>query len=101
MKGKALGVLNDYLARQDLLALDEIKRYCENEGWVEDFENIVLPLYEKYGWDILVSIGNIKWERRYGNDDNEYEYYVVYLNLDRLSTLVEWNDTKHKWVAID
>ena len=97
MKGKVLGVLNDCLARQDQLALNEIKVYCEEQGWVEDFDNIVLPLFNKYGWDILVSIGDIKWER---GCDNDYDYQVVYLNLDRLSTLVEWNEKKQKFIAI-
>ena len=99
MKKGVVGFLNDYLARQDLLALNEIRTYCEDEGWVEDFDNIVMPLYKEYGWDILVSIGDIKWERRYGCD-NEYDYYVIYLNLDRLSTLVEWNEKKQKFVAV-
>lgn len=99
MKGKTLGVLNDYFARQDQLALNEIKVYCEEQGWVEDFDNIVLPLFKKYGWEILVSIGDIKWERKCGCD-NDYDYQVVYLNLDRLSTLVEWNEKKQKFIAI-
>ena len=100
MKGKALGALNDYFVRQNQLALNEIKIYCEEEGWVEDFDNIVLPLIDKYGWELIRDIGGIEWERRYGCDDSEYDYRVIYLNLDRLSTLVEWNEKKQKFVAI-
>lgn len=95
MKGKALGVLNDYFVRQDQLALNEIKVYCEEQGWVEDFDNIVLPLFKKYGWELIRDIGDIEWEWVIGG-----EYRVIYLNLDRLSTLVEWNEKKQKFIAI-
>lgn len=76
----------------DLLA---VKKYCEEDGYVEDYYNIFLPLYKKYGWEFIRDIGEISWNRL-----DLYHYEVVYLNLDRLSTLVEWNEKKGKYVAI-
>ena len=94
--------LNDYLshcfALKEQKDLQAIKDYCEEQGWVEDYYNIFLPLYEKYDWEFIRDIGEIEWERVLGSQDID-EYRVVYLNLDRLSTLVEWDEDKHKWVA--
>ena len=87
--------LNDYLSMQEANDLLAVKNYCEEDGYVEDFYNIFLPLYNKYGWEFIRDIGDIKWERI---DIDTYK--VTYLNLDRLSTLVEWNEKKGKFVAI-
>jgi len=92
---KLSNLLNNYLAEQELKDLQAVKNYCEEDGYVEDFENIFIPLYKKYGWELIVSMGDIKWEKI---DIDEYK--VVYLNLDRLSTLVEWNEKRGKFVAI-
>lgn len=90
--------VNDYitnmLLEQNTKDLQAVKDYCEEQGWVEDYDNIFLPLYDKYGWEFIRDIGEIEWNGFSGN------YSVVYLNLDRLSTLVEWNEKKKKWVAI-
>ena len=91
--------LNNYLvnmlAEKEQKDLQAIKDYCELDGYVEDYDNIFLPLYKKYGWDLIRDIGEIEWEWERGN-----EYRVIHLNLDRLSTLVEWNEKKGKFVAI-
>lgn len=92
---KITNILNNYLYEKELKDLQALKDYCEEEGWVEDYYNILLPLYKEYGWEIIVNIGEIKWEWVRGD-----EYRVEYLNLDRLSTLVEWNEKKGKWVAV-
>lgn len=92
-------VLSNYFIEKELKDLEAVKDYCKEQGWEEDFENIFLPLYQKYGWEFIRDIGDIEWERVLGTQDIEYR--VIYLNLDRLSTLVEWNEKKHKWVAID
>ena len=96
-----LKTLNNYFANyfveKEQKDLQAIKDYCEEYGYVEDYYNIFLPLYKKYGWEFIRDIGEIEWERELGQIDN---YRVVYLNLDRLSTLVEWNESKRKWVAI-
>ena len=93
-------ILNGYFAEQERKSLQAVKDYCEEEGWVEDYYNIFLPLYEKYGWEFIRDIGDIQWERVYGVANPKYEYEVIYLNLDRLSTLVEWNEKKQRFVAI-
>ena len=102
MKSKGMNTLNNYFANyfaeKEQKDLQAIKDYCEEDGYVEDFENIFLPLYKKYGWDLIRDIGEIQWERVLGVQDIQYR--VVYLNLDRLSTLVEWNEKKNKFVAI-
>ena len=99
MKVKGLnGLLNNMLVEQEQRDLEAVKDYCEEEGYVEDFYNIFLPLYKKYGWDLIREIGDIKWERVLGVQDIQFR--VVYLNLDRLSTLVEWNEKKGEWVAV-
>lgn len=98
MKSKETNILNNYFANyfaeQEQIDLQAVKDYCEEDGYVEDFENIFLPLYKKYGWDLIRDIGDIQWDS--WRDDHR----VVYLNLDRLSTLVEWNEKKKKFVAI-
>lgn len=79
---------------------EALKRYCKEQGYPQDYKNIVLPLLNAYGWEILVKIGEIEWERVglvYLTDN----YKVTYLNLDRLSTLVEWNESKQRFVAVD
>ena len=82
--------------RKDRQAL---KDYCKEQGHPEDYENIVLPLLNAYDWEILVKIGEIEWER-VGNEVKLIDdYKVTYLNLDRLSTLVEWNGTRYVAVA--
>ena len=91
-------MLNDMFAEQEIKDLQAVKDYCEEDGYVEDFYNIFLPLYNKYGWELIRDIGGIEWERVLGVKDIQYR--VVYLNLDRLSTLVEWNEKKGKFVAI-
>ena len=91
-------MLNSMFIEQEARDLQAVKDYCEELGWVEDYENIFLPLYKKYGWELIRDIGGIEWERVLGVKDIQYR--VVYLNLDRLSTLVEWNEKKHKFVAI-
>ena len=78
--------------RKDLLA---VKKYCEEQGYIEDYYNIFLPLYKKYDWEFIRDIGGIEWERIEID-----EYRVTYLNLDRLSTLVEYNEKKNKWMAL-
>lgn len=102
MKVKGTNTLNNYfvktLVEQEQKDLQAVKDYCEEDGYVEDFENIFLPLYKKYGWELIRDIGDIKWEKVLGTSDIQYR--VVYLNLDRLSTLVEWNEKKKKFVAI-
>ena len=92
---KITNILNNYLCEKELKDLQALKDYCEEQGWVEDYYNILLPLYKEYGWEVIVNIGEIKWEWVKGG-----EYRVEYLNLDRLSTLVEWNEKKGKWVAV-
>lgn len=77
--------------KEDRLALRE---YCKEDGYEEDYENIVLPLLNKYGWELLVSIGDLEWDWIRGG-----EYRVKNLNLDRLSTLVDWDEKKGKFVA--
>ena len=91
-------ILNSMYAEQEIKDLQAVKDYCEEDGYVEDFENIFLPLYKKYGWELIRDIGGVEWERVLGI--NDIRYRVVYLNLDRLSTLVEWNEKKQKFVAI-
>lgn len=95
---KVASFLNNYFVEKELKDLQAVKDYCEEQGWVEDFDNIFLPLYKKYGWEFIRDIGEIEWERVLGVQDIEYR--VVYLNLDRLSTLVEWNEKKQRFVAI-
>ena len=92
---KITNILNNYLCEKELKDLQALKDYCEEQGWVEDYYNILLPLYKEYGLEVIVNIGEIKWEWVKGG-----EYRVEYLNLDRLSTLVEWNEKKGKWVAV-
>lgn len=87
--------LLDAQERKDRQAL---KDYCKEQGHPEDYENIVLPLLKAYDWEILVKIGEIEWER-VGEPKLIDDYKVTYLNLDRLSTLVEWNGTRYVAVA--
>ena len=82
------------LAEQNRRDLQAIKQYCIDDGYVEDYFNIFLPLYKKYGWKFIRDIGEIEWE--WLRTD---EYRVIYLNLDRLSTLVDYDENKQKWVA--
>ena len=77
--------------RKDLAA---VKTYCREQGYVEDYYNIFLPLYKKYDWEFIRDIGDIEWECICG------EYRVTFLNLDRLSTMVEFNERTQKWEAI-
>ena len=77
-----------------------LKDYCKEQGYPQDYENIVLPLLNAYGWEILVKIGEIEWER-VGEVKLIDDYKVTYLNLDRLSTLVEWNEGKQRFVAVN
>ena len=96
MKVKGLNtLLNSMFVEREQKDLQAVKTYCEEQGWVEDYYNIFLPLYAKYDWELIRDIGGIEWEWVRGD-----EYRVIYLNLDRLSTLVEWNEKKGKWVAI-
>lgn len=93
-----LKALNNYFA-QTLIEKEErdlnaVKQYCIEDGWIEDYYNIFLPLYKKYGWELIRDIGGIEWEWVRGD-----EYRVTYLNLDRLSTLIDWDEKKHKFVA--
>lgn len=76
-----------------------LKDYCKEQGYPQDYENIVLPLLNTYGWELLVKIGEIAWERTQSGLIDTYK--VTYLNLDRLSTLVEWNEGKRKFVAVN
>ena len=78
--------------RRDLMA---VKEYCRDDGWVEDYDNIFMHIYRKYGWEFIRDIGGIEWEWVRGD-----EYRVTYLNLDRLSTMVEWNEVKGRFVAL-
>lgn len=78
---------------------EALKRYCKEQGYPQDYKNIVLPLLNAYDWEILVKIGEIEWER-VGEPKLIDDYKVTYLNLDRLSTLVEWNENKQKFVAV-
>lgn len=77
--------------KKDLLA---VKQYCKEQGYVEDYYNIFLPLYKKYDWEFIRDIGEIEWKLEFG------EYKVTYLNLDRLSTLVEFDENTKKWRAM-
>ena len=92
---KGLNIINNYLALEEAKDLMAVRNYCEEEGYVEDYYNIFLPLYKKYGWELIRDFGEIKWDRF--DFDN---YKVVYLNLDRLSTLVEWNERRKCFVAV-
>ena len=94
MKNLSIGILNNYFYKKEQRDLMAVKNYCREQGWVEDYDNIFMPLFKKYGWEFIRDIGEIEWEWVKGN-----EYRVTYLNLDRLSTLVDWNEKKQKWVA--
>ena len=84
------------LREQNKRDLEAVRKYCYEDGYEEDYFNIFLPLYKKYGWEFIRDIGEIEWERI-----DLYHYKVIYLNLDRLSTLVEWNEAKKKFVAVN
>ena len=92
-------MLNDYIHRmlreKNKRDLQAVKDYCKEQGYVEDYDNIFLPLYKKYDWEFIRDIGEIEWEWVRGD-----EYRVTYLNLDRLSTLVEWDEKKGKFIAL-
>ena len=83
------------LKAQNKRDLEAVRDYCRKDGYESDYFNIFLPLYKKYGWEFIRDIGEIIWERL-----DLYHYEVTYLNLDRLSTLVEWNEEKKRFVAI-
>ena len=84
--------------RKDRQAL---KDYCKEQGYPQDYENIVLPLLNAYGWEILVKIGALEMEEVGFCGLLITINKVTYLNLDRLSTLVEWNESKQKFVAVN
>lgn len=83
------------LKAQNKRDLQAVKQYCIEQGYPEDYENIFLPLYKKYDWEFIRDIGEIEWERI-----DIYNYKVIYLNLDRLSCFVEYDESKEKFVAI-
>lgn len=83
------------LKAQNQRDLRAVKQYCIEQGYPEDYENIFLPLYKKYDWEFIRDIGGIEWERI-----DIYNYKVTYLNLDRLSLFVEYDEVKGKFVPI-
>ena len=91
-------MLNDYISRmlreKNRRDLNAIREYCKEDGYEEDYFNIFLPLYKKYGWEFIRDIGEIEWDWIRGD-----EYRVRYLNLDRLSTLVYFSEEKGKYIA--
>lgn len=97
-KGK--NFITSLLETQERKDRQALKDYCKEQGYPQDYKNIVLPLLNKHGWDILVKIGEIEWER-VGEVKLIDDYKVTYLNLDRLSTLVEWNESKQRFVAVN
>lgn len=83
--------------RKDRQAL---KDYCKGQGYPQDYKNIVLPLLNAYGWELLYKIGELEMEQ-VGSCGLLIDISkVTYLNLDRLSTLVEWNESKQRFVAV-
>lgn len=76
-----------------------LKDYCKEQGYPQDYKNIVLPLLNAYGWELLVKMGELEWECVQSGLIDIYK--VTYLNLDRLSTLVEWNESKQRFVAVE
>ena len=78
---------------------EALKRYCKEQGYPEDYKNIVLPLLNAYGWELLVKMGELEWECIQSGLIDICK--VTYLNLDRLSTLVEWNEGKQRFVAVN
>lgn len=79
---------------------EALKRYCKEQGYPQDYKNIVLPLLNAYGWEILVKIGALEMEEVGLCGLLIIINKVTYLNLDRLSTLVEWNESKQRFVAV-
>lgn len=95
----AKNFINSMLNAQERKDRQALQDYCRKQGYPQDYKNIVLPLLNAYGWELLVKIGELEWECvQRGLIDT---YKVTYLNLDRLSTLVEWNESKQKFVAVD
>ena len=80
---------------------EALKRYCKEQGYPQDYENIVLPLLNAYGWELLYKIGALEMEEVGLCGLLITISKVTYLNLDRLSTLVEWNEGKRKFVAVN
>jgi hypothetical protein len=99
MRKRNRSFIDAFLSAQERKDRQALKDYCEEQGYPQDYENIVLPLLNAYGWEILVNIGEIEW-LRVGEPKLIDDYKVTYLNLDRLSTLVEWNENKQKFVAV-
>ena len=95
----AKNFITSLIETQEKRDREALKRYCKEQGYPQDYKNIVLPLLNAYGWDILVKIGELEWECvKSGLIDT---YKITYLNLDRLSTLVEWNGSKKRFVAVE
>lgn len=99
MRKRNRSFIDALLSAQERKDRQALKDYCKEQGYPEDYENIVLPLLNAYDWEILVQIGDIEWERVQSGLIDTYK--VTYLNLDRLSTLVEWNESKQRFVAVD
>lgn len=95
----AKNLITSLIGTQEKLDREALKRYCKGQGYPQDYKNIVLPLLNAYGWELLVKMGELEWECVQSGliDINK----VTYLNLDRLSTLVEWNESKQRFVAVD
>lgn len=100
MKRRNRSFVDTLLSAQERKDRQALEDYCKEQGYPQDYKNIVLPLLNAYGWEILVNIGEIEW-LRVGEPKLIDDYKVIYLNLDRLSTLVEWNEGKRKFVAVD
>jgi hypothetical protein len=100
MRRRNRSFISTLLSAQEQKDRQALKDYCKEQGYPQDYENIVLPLLNAYDWEILVKIGEIEWER-VGEVKLIDDYKVTYLNLDRLSTLVEWNESKQRFVAVD
>ena len=90
-----MSFINKMLKAQNDRDLNAVKQYCIEQGYVEDYFNIFLPLYKKHGWEFIRDIGEIQWEKI--DIDN---YKVIYLNLDRLSTLVEYDEKTGKYKPV-
>lgn len=99
MRKRNRSFIDALLSAQERKDRQALKDYCKEQGYPEDYENIVLPLLNAYDWEILVQIGDIEWERVQSGLIDTYK--VTYLNLDRLSTLVEWNESKQRFVAVN
>jgi hypothetical protein len=94
----AKSFINSTLNAQERKDRQALKDYCREQGYPQDYANIVKPLLDTYGWELLVKIGEIEWEQVEVKLIGGYK--VTYLNLDRLSTLVEWNEDKQRFVAV-